>query len=172
MCEIAELLIPVQMGDIDGLVHRMRATTASTADCGPHRRCQRIDEVADLAFVELRPSIIKFSPAITQSIMSTVGLNVISFNGKAHRASDFLAPTTAVRDTSRYRPAIDVIAKLIAHRFSALHSADVIHVMDEDRVVESGSWSDLDHPGTRFRALKDLQQMTPAAAAVAGAGAG
>ena len=46
---------------------------------------------------------------------------------------------------------------VVAHRFSAVRTADLIHVLEEGRLVESGTWAQLDRPGTRFRVLKDLQ---------------
>lgn len=49
---------------------------------------------------------------------------------------------------------------VVAHRFSAVRGADVIHVLEKGRVVESGDWSSLDRPGTRFHGLKQLQEMT------------
>lgn len=49
---------------------------------------------------------------------------------------------------------------LVAHRFSAVRHADVIHVLENGRIVESGDWASLDRPGTRFHVLKQLQEMT------------
>ena len=49
---------------------------------------------------------------------------------------------------------------VVAHRFSAVRCADVIHVLENGRVVESGDWVTLDRPGSRFFALKQLQEMT------------
>ena len=46
---------------------------------------------------------------------------------------------------------------IVAHRFSAVRTADQIHVVEEGRIVESGTWAQLDRPGTRFRVLKELQ---------------
>ena len=48
---------------------------------------------------------------------------------------------------------------VVAHRFSAVRDADVIHVLENGRVVESGDWVSLDRPGTRFFVLKQLQEM-------------
>ena len=48
---------------------------------------------------------------------------------------------------------------IVAHRFSAVRTADQIHVVEDGRIVESGTWMQLDRPGTRFRALKELQNM-------------
>lgn len=51
----------------------------------------------------------------------------------------------------------DALVIVVAHRFSAIRSADVVHLVDGGRIVESGSWASLDVPGTRFRKLRDLQ---------------
>jgi ATP-binding cassette, subfamily C, bacterial len=43
---------------------------------------------------------------------------------------------------------------VIAHRLASVRSADVIHVMEDGRIVESGSWEALmEDPRGRFRAL-------------------
>jgi ATP-binding cassette subfamily C protein len=49
---------------------------------------------------------------------------------------------------------------VVAHRFSAVRGADMIYVLENGCVVETGDWSSLDKPGTRFHALKRLQEMT------------
>jgi ATP-binding cassette, subfamily C, bacterial len=47
---------------------------------------------------------------------------------------------------------------VITHRLTTIRRADVIHVMDEGRLVESGTWSELlARPAGRFRALCDAQ---------------
>jgi ATP-binding cassette subfamily C protein len=46
---------------------------------------------------------------------------------------------------------------VITHRLSAVRGADTIYVMDDGRVVESGSLSDVAVSGTRFRRLCDAQ---------------
>ena len=48
---------------------------------------------------------------------------------------------------------------IVAHRFSAVRGADIIHVLENGRIVESGDWSSLDQLGTRFYMLKQLQEM-------------
>jgi ABC-type multidrug transport system fused ATPase/permease subunit len=53
---------------------------------------------------------------------------------------------------------------VVAHRFSAVRAADVIHVIEDGRVIESGTWDELDRLGRRFRVLKELQSVTPAGA--------
>lgn len=50
---------------------------------------------------------------------------------------------------------------VVAHRFSAIRMADVIHVVEDGRIVESGRWEELDRPGTRFRTLRELQHAVP-----------
>jgi ATP-binding cassette, subfamily C, bacterial len=48
----------------------------------------------------------------------------------------------------------------ITHRVSAVAGADVIHVLEKGRLVESGSWSTLmARPGGRFRELCEAQRM-------------
>lgn len=49
---------------------------------------------------------------------------------------------------------------LVAHRFSAVRIADRIHVLEKGQITETGDWVSLDRPGTRFYALKQLQEMT------------
>ena len=47
---------------------------------------------------------------------------------------------------------------VIAHRLSTIRNADVIHVLEHGRVVESGDWQTLYHKeGGRFRALCEAQ---------------
>jgi ATP-binding cassette subfamily C protein len=47
---------------------------------------------------------------------------------------------------------------IITHRLSAIRDADVIHVMDRGRLVESGTWDDLiARPLGRFRELCEAQ---------------
>jgi ABC-type multidrug transport system fused ATPase/permease subunit len=42
---------------------------------------------------------------------------------------------------------------IITHRLSAIRNADVIHVLDRGRVVESGTWDQLTMRGGIFAAL-------------------
>ncbi len=49
------------------------------------------------------------------------------------------------------RPATTSI--VIAHRFSSIRNADRVYVMHEGRIMENGSPSELDHPGTYFRSI-------------------
>lgn len=47
---------------------------------------------------------------------------------------------------------------VVTHRLSTVRGADVLHVMDDGRIVESGSWDALVHlPGGRFRSLCTAQ---------------
>jgi ATP-binding cassette subfamily C protein len=48
---------------------------------------------------------------------------------------------------------------VVAHRFSAVRAADTIHVVEDGRIIESGTWDELDRPGQRFRVLKELQSV-------------
>jgi ATP-binding cassette subfamily B protein len=51
----------------------------------------------------------------------------------------------------------DRIAVLISHRFSTVRHADLIVVMDQGRIVESGSHEELMQLGGRYARLFDLQ---------------
>lgn len=55
----------------------------------------------------------------------------------------------------------DATVIVVAHRFSAVRDADLIYVLENGRVVESGAWATLDREGTRFFSLKRLQEVTP-----------
>lgn len=46
---------------------------------------------------------------------------------------------------------------LISHRLSTIRGADVIHVIEEGRLVESGTWSELVAKNGRFKLLCDVQ---------------
>ena len=47
---------------------------------------------------------------------------------------------------------------IITHRLSTIRNADVIHVLDEGRLVASGTWADLlASPQPRFRELARAQ---------------
>ncbi len=46
---------------------------------------------------------------------------------------------------------------LISHRLSTIRSADVIHVLDEGRLLESGTWDELVAKNGRFKNLCDAQ---------------
>jgi ATP-binding cassette subfamily C protein len=53
---------------------------------------------------------------------------------------------------------------VISHRLSTVRNADVIHVLEQGRVIESGGWDELClRPGGRFRALQRAQQTDDAA---------
>jgi ATP-binding cassette subfamily C protein len=52
---------------------------------------------------------------------------------------------------------------LITHRVSTVSGADIIHVLDAGRLVESGSWEALLSTGTRFRELCRAQGVLAAA---------
>jgi len=54
----------------------------------------------------------------------------------------------------------DQTVVVITHRLSAIRDADVIHVLDEGRLVETGSWDDLTRRrGSRFLALCAAQHI-------------
>jgi ATP-binding cassette, subfamily C, bacterial len=58
----------------------------------------------------------------------------------------------------------EVTTVLITHRLSLASRADLIHVLEGGRVVESGSGRELQgRPGGRFRALRELQSTAPLA---------
>jgi ABC-type multidrug transport system fused ATPase/permease subunit len=46
---------------------------------------------------------------------------------------------------------------VITHRLSTVRNADVIHVLESGRLVESGGWDDLLLRGGRFAALCEAQ---------------
>lgn len=77
-----------------------------------------------------------------------------------------LDEATSALDAETEKAVIDSIGKLrgqvtvlmIAHRLSSVRSADYIYVMGEGRIVESGTWEELERPGTRFWELWALQK--------------
>jgi ABC-type multidrug transport system fused ATPase/permease subunit len=48
---------------------------------------------------------------------------------------------------------------LIAHRFSTIKNADIIHVMEAGKVVESGTFSELVENGSGFKKIYELQNL-------------
>jgi ATP-binding cassette subfamily C protein len=57
------------------------------------------------------------------------------------------------------RDRAEMTVLLTAHRLATLRWADVIHVLEDGRLVESGYWDDLGEPsGPRFRALCEAQR--------------
>jgi ATP-binding cassette subfamily C protein len=80
-----------------------------------------------------------------------------------------LDEATSALDAETEAEVIGTVAQLagkatvivVAHRFSAIRTADMIHVVEDGRIVESGRWDELDRPGTRFRTLRDLQHAVP-----------
>ncbi len=48
---------------------------------------------------------------------------------------------------------------IVAHRFSAVKIADIIHVVEDGRIVESGDWAALDRPGRRFHSFRTMQDL-------------
>lgn len=82
-----------------------------------------------------------------------------------------LDEATSALDSGSERQVLDAVARLhgrvtvlfITHRLTAVRDADVIHVLETGRLVESGSWKTLvDAPGP-FRRLWDAQSSTAAA---------
>lgn len=81
-----------------------------------------------------------------------------------------LDEATSALDYETERGVLDTIAELrgrmtiliITHRLRAVRIADVIHVLDEGRLVESGSWDELvvrpDSVFQRLRAQEELQE--------------
>ncbi|CAD6884179.1 unnamed protein product [Tilletia controversa] len=59
---------------------------------------------------------------------------------------------------------------IVAHRLSTIKSASRVLVLDGGKVVESGSFEELDRPGTRFRSLMAAQLEVQGGEAVSGAG--
>lgn len=54
----------------------------------------------------------------------------------------------AIRDLSRHRTIL-----LIAHRLTTVEECDVIHLMEEGRVVATGTYHDLVETSPTFRAM-------------------
>lgn len=51
----------------------------------------------------------------------------------------------------------EITVWIVAHRLSTIKSANNIHVLENGRIVEHGSFQQLDRPGSRFRALMAAQ---------------
>ena len=73
-----------------------------------------------------------------------------------------LDEATNALDADNEKRIIDAVAGLrgrttvllIAHRLSTVRHADVIHVLDSGRIVETGSWDDLiQRPGGHFQRI-------------------
>jgi ATP-binding cassette subfamily C protein len=70
---------------------------------------------------------------------------------------DVETETLVMQALRRERAELTVL--LTAHRLATLRWADVIHVLEDGRLVESGQWDDLGEPsGPRFRALCEAQR--------------
>ena len=54
----------------------------------------------------------------------------------------------------------DLTTVLIAHRLSTIRWADLIYVIENGRVVESGDWETLNSRDGRFRALCEAQSLS------------
>jgi ATP-binding cassette subfamily C protein len=78
-----------------------------------------------------------------------------------------LDEATSALDAETEARVIETVAALagsatvlvVAHRFSAVRAADLIHVIEDGRIIELGTWDELDKPGRRFRVLKELQSV-------------
>jgi ABC-type multidrug transport system fused ATPase/permease subunit len=57
-----------------------------------------------------------------------------------------------------------VTVLIITHRLTAIRHADVIHVLEAGRIVESGSWDELTTRGGAFSTLLRAQAKEGAAA--------
>ncbi len=76
-----------------------------------------------------------------------------------------LDEATSALDTESERLVQDALNKLmknrtslvIAHRLSTIRSADVIHVLRDGRVIESGNYDELLQKGGEFKMLHDIQ---------------
>lgn len=79
-----------------------------------------------------------------------------------------LDEATSALDSESERQILEAVARLhgrvtvlfITHRLTAVRDADVIHVLEAGRVVESGSWKTLVNASGPFRRLWDAQAST------------
>jgi ATP-binding cassette, subfamily C, bacterial len=120
-----------------------------------------------------------FVGALPQGIDSVIGDRGVRLSGGERQrlalarallrrpALLILDEATSALDSENERRIRDAIAALhgrvtillITHRLSSVRDADAIHVMQDGRIVESGTWAELmARPGGRFRALWRSQQ--------------
>jgi ATP-binding cassette subfamily C protein len=64
-----------------------------------------------------------------------------------------------IHDIEKLRGKTTII--VIAHRLSSLRQADLIHVLDQGRLVESGTWTELIKMAGHFSRLWQIQSATP-----------
>jgi ATP-binding cassette subfamily C protein len=96
-----------------------------------------------------------------------------------HPAVLILDEATSALDAEHEARIHDAIARLheqmtivvITHRLPTIRDADVIHVLDRGRLVQSGTWPDLAAAPGRFRDLLDAQGLAVEIGAGVGAGA-
>ncbi len=79
-----------------------------------------------------------------------------------------LDEATSALDSANEQQILDAVHELsrrittviITHRLSAIRNADVIHVLEDGRLAESGTWTELAGRGGAFSALMKAQAMT------------
>ncbi|MDP1808716.1 MAG: ABC transporter ATP-binding protein [Actinomycetota bacterium] len=64
----------------------------------------------------------------------------------------------------KIQKAVEMLARfmtimIVTHRLATVKNADLIHVLENGRLVESGSWKDLQTAGGRLHTLKQLQAL-------------
>ena len=74
---------------------------------------------------------------------------------EATSALDLASEHEVMKAIDELRGSVTII--IVAHRLSTLRGADRICLMQDGRIVESGSWDELIAPGTRFHELWNLQ---------------
>lgn len=118
-----------------------------------------------------------FIRALPQGYDTEVGDRGVRLSGGERQriglARALLGPTrllvldeaTSALDSESERVVLDAVAELrgkmtvviIAHRLSTLRNADMLCLLENGKVVETGRWDELIRPGTRFHDFWELQ---------------
>jgi len=75
---------------------------------------------------------------------------------EATSALDSISETLIQEAIEKLRNQLTII--VVTHRLSTIRTADLIHVLDHGRVVEKGSWDELERSGGPFRRIWETQQ--------------
>lgn len=75
---------------------------------------------------------------------------------EATSALDSQTESRVVENISKLNKHSTII--MVAHRFSSVKYADLIYVIENGSVIESGDWDSLSRPGSSFSELKNLQE--------------